>query len=84
MASKKPLDGVILIDCAKANAKQGLAVAAKQCGFGDDTERFMQVLKQACEDMGIELNQIEDLITEQQRVKQQGGFEVAPETPADL
>ena len=84
MASEKPLEGVILIDCAKSNAKQGLAVATKQCGFGEDTERFITTLKQACQNMGVEFNQLEDLVTEQQQVKRQGGIEVAPDTPAEL
>ncbi|MGB3693220.1 MAG: hypothetical protein WBG70_19385 [Spirulinaceae cyanobacterium] len=84
MAADKPLKGTDLVDCAKANAKQGLEVAAKLCGYGEDLKTFQQELKKACQDMGVDIQQISDLITDQQTVKRTGGIEIAPETPSDL
>ncbi|MFP4120609.1 hypothetical protein [Coleofasciculus sp.] len=84
MAASNPLKGTDLVDCAKANAKQGPATAAKLCGYGDDISTFTAELKKACEGMGIEIDQVSDLMTEQQaRIK--GDAEViAPETPTNL
>ena len=65
MGTKKLLTGVILIDCAKANAKQGLQVAAEQCGYGDDLEGFLAALQSAGDDMGIEIHELKDLEVEQ-------------------
>lgn len=42
MASETPLTGVFLVDCARANAERGLAIATKQCGYGNDTESFKE------------------------------------------
>jgi hypothetical protein len=59
-----PLSGVVLVDCAKANAKQGAAIAARQCGYGDDIQAFRTSLKQACLEMGIEIDTLSDLLTD--------------------
>lgn len=84
MAASNPLKGTDLVDCAKANAKQGTETAAKLCGYGDDISTFTAELKQACERMGIEINQVSDLMTEQQaRIKADTDV-VAPETPTNL
>lgn len=79
-----PLKGTELVACAKPNANQGLAVAAQQCGYGNDTETFMAELEKACQSMGVDLNDFEDLITEQQRVKKLGGVEIAPDSQGEL
>ncbi|MBF2001973.1 MAG: hypothetical protein IGS38_14775 [Synechococcales cyanobacterium M58_A2018_015] len=84
MASSQPLNGIELIDCAKANASQGLEVAARLCGYGDDIPTFQQELQQACQEIGVEITELSDLITEQQTVLRTGGIEIAPETPSDL
>ncbi|NJL42103.1 MAG: hypothetical protein HC827_09635 [Cyanobacteria bacterium RM1_2_2] len=84
MASSKHLHGIELVDCAKANAKQGLAVATHLCGYGEDTAAFQQELKQACQQMGVEISDLTDLITEQQTMVQTGGVEISPETPSEL
>lgn len=84
MPASQPLKGIELVDCAKSNAEQGVAIAAYQCGFGTDTDQFLIALKSACKNMGIEVNALEDLITGQQRVQTLGGVEVAPDTPAEL
>lgn len=84
MASNAPLQGIELVDCAKSCANQGLQVATTQCGYGDDTERFSIKLKEACESLGIHINSLDDLITEQQQVQRMGGLEIAPDTTSEL
>lgn len=79
-----PLKGTDLVACAKPNASQGLAIAAERCGYGQDTDAFMSELHQACEEMGVDLNDFQDLITEQQRVKRMGGLEIAPDSQGSL
>lgn len=84
MASSTPLKGIELIDCAKANAKQGPGVAADLCGYGQDLATFQHELQSACQQIGVEVTELSDLITEQQVVRQSGGIEVAPDTPSEL
>jgi len=84
MASPTPLQGIELIDCAKANAKQGIVVAAEQSGYGQDISTFQQELKKACQGIGVEIDELSDLITDQQTVRRDGGIEVAPDTPSEL
>ncbi len=84
MASPTPLQGIELIDCAKANAKQGIKTAAELSGYGQDTQTFQQELKQACQSIGVEIDELSDLITDQQTVRRDGGIEVAPDTPSEL
>ncbi len=84
MSSSSPLTGLDLVDCAKANAASGSAIAAKQCGYGSDIATFRDALKSACSDMGVDVESVSDLITDQQSIKTEGGIEVAPDTPADL
>lgn len=85
MASPQPLKGIELIDCAKANAKQGIETAAHLCGYGEDLNTFHQELQQACQNIGVEVTELSDLITDQQAILQQGGgIEVAPDTPSEL
>ncbi|MEB3210355.1 MAG: hypothetical protein VKL39_03345 [Leptolyngbyaceae bacterium] len=64
MTSSSPLSGVILVDCAKANAKSGVAIAARQCGYETNIEAFQTELKKACADMGIEIDTLSDLISD--------------------
>jgi hypothetical protein len=80
MASSTPLQGLELVDCARANAKQGIQTAAQQCGYGEDINTFSRELKIACDGMGITLHEINDLITEQDALIQTEGEVVAPET----
>lgn len=84
MAATTPLKGLELVDCAKANAPQGLETATYQCGYGSDLTTFKQALKQACEGIGVEIHELSDLITDQQVVMQNAGIEVAPDTPSEL
>ncbi|MBD0267605.1 hypothetical protein [Pseudanabaena sp. FACHB-2040] len=84
MASSQPLTGIELVDCAKSNAEHGLAIASHQCGFGTDTNRFLDALRTACSGLGIKVQSLEDLITEQQRVISSGGIEIAPDSKSEL
>jgi len=85
MASPTPLQGTDLVDCARANAKQGIETAAYQCGYGDDLNTFAQELKQACEQMNLQVKELTELITDQDMLLQLGtGEVVAPDTPSEL
>lgn len=85
MASPTPLKGTELVDCARANAKQGIETAAYQCGYGDDLNTFAQELRQACEDMNLQVKELTDLITDQDMILNIGTGEiVAPDTPSEL
>ncbi len=84
MASPTPLKGLELVDCAKANAKQGIETAAELCGYGQDLRTFSQELKQACDGMGVKINELSDLITDQDNLIQTEGEIVAPESESVL
>jgi hypothetical protein len=84
MASSQPLKGLELIDCAKANAQQGITTAAELCGYGSDLNTFELELKEACQNIGVEVKELNDLITDQQMIKQGMGIEIAPDTPSEL
>ncbi|MEM9805080.1 MAG: hypothetical protein AAF959_07345 [Cyanobacteria bacterium P01_D01_bin.56] len=84
MTSQKALNGIELISCAKASASAGVEAAAKNCGYGADIETFRAALQQACADMGVEVDGIADLVTDQQQVALDGGLEIAPDTASDL
>ena len=78
------LQGIELIDCAKANAKQGVAVAAKQCGYDRNVGLFVENLHKACQQIGVNIEELEDLITDQQIAKKEKVMDVAPDTLSDL
>ncbi|WP_009633548.1 hypothetical protein [Synechocystis sp. PCC 7509] len=85
MASSTPLQGTELVDCARANAKQGIAIAALQCGYGDDLNTFSAHLKAACEQMNLQVKELSELITDQDIILQIGtGEVVAPDTASEL
>lgn len=84
MAAPTPLKDTELIDCARANAKQGIETAAQQCGYGDDLNTFKQELRQACDRINIQFSELSDLITDPPLAIQMDGIEVAPDTPAEL
>lgn len=84
MASSKPLLGIELIDCAKANAKQGIEIAAKLCGYGEDISAFERELKQAGQNTGISIDSLSDLITEPQVIKKGRGVSIAPDSESNL
>ena len=85
MAATTPLKGLELVDCARANAKQGTETAAHLCGYGADLNTFKQALQHACESMGVEFHELTDLITDQQRLLTLGEGEiVAPDSASKL
>jgi len=83
MTSSTPLKGVVLVDCAKANAKYGIDTAAEQCGYGKDVVAFETALKTACSSMGISLKEFADLSSDSEP-QRSSGIEVAPDTTSDL
>ncbi|WP_017318828.1 hypothetical protein [Mastigocladopsis repens] len=85
MASPTPLKGTELVDCARANAKQGIETAAYYCGYGDDLNTFAQELRKACEEMNLQVKELTDLITDQDMILNLGTGEiVAPDTASNL
>lgn len=84
MANQPPLTGVVLVNCAKANAKSGPAIAARQCGYGDDTAGFEAALTSACAAMGVSIVSLDDLVTDQTVIQSTNGIEVAPDSSAQL
>jgi len=85
MASSAPLKGTDLVDCAKANAKQGIETAAFLCGYGTDLDTFRQELSNACEEMNLQVSELQELITAPDaRLNIGVGEVVAPDSPADL
>jgi hypothetical protein len=83
MASPTPLHGTELIDCAQASAKQGISVAARQCGYHDDIDTFQHQLTGALERMGIKNKDFEDLL-KTIVLEPKSGIEVAPDTATEL
>jgi len=89
MASPTPLKGLELIDCAKANAKQGIETATELCGYGSDHGMFQRELRQACQDIGVEVRELSDLITDVDRPMaaiqlEPPGMEVSPDLSGNL
>jgi hypothetical protein len=82
MASASPLTGAVLVDCAKANVRAGLAIAAERCGYSSDVEAFQTALTAACTEMGISIESLTDMEPSQNPIID--GIAVAPETPSDL
>lgn len=79
------LQGIELIDCAKANAKQGVKVAAALSGYENNEDLFIGNLQSACQEIGVNVSELEDLITDQQLAKENRRvIEVSPDTVADL
>jgi len=83
MSASRPLTGTDLVDCARANAKQGIEVAAKLCGYGEDLKGFQQALLHACEEMGIHIQELSDLIATPTRQPQRG-VNIAPDSASEL
>lgn len=84
MASPTPLKGLELVDCARANAKQGIETAAELCGYGNNLNTFSNELKQACDQMGVTITELTDLITDQDSLIKTEGEIVAPESESVL
>ncbi|MBE9047545.1 hypothetical protein IQ255_24605 [Pleurocapsales cyanobacterium LEGE 10410] len=79
------LQGIELIDCAKANAKQGAEIAAERSGYGQNVGLFIENLHKACQQIGVNINELDDLITDQQIAKtERKVMDIGPETTSDL
>ncbi len=83
MTASQPLTGVELVNCARANARQGLAIAAKLCGYGTDGEAFERELAQACQAMGLARTTLGDLAATPTPFAAPGRA-IAPETDSQL
>jgi hypothetical protein len=83
MTAPAPLHGSELLDCAKANASQGIQTAANLCGYSDDIVSFERELHSAAQHMGIKLHGFQDL-TKTAEVQKPIGIEVAPDTSTEL
>ena len=77
--SSERLYGTDLIDCARANGKKGIEVAAERCGYSNDLETFEHELRKACNHIGVELQSFDDLVKTPQDRREQG-IEIAPES----
>jgi hypothetical protein len=84
MASPTPLHGSELIDCAIANANQGIKAAADRCGYSGDLVTFERELQAAARKMGIELHGFQDLTKKVQIPGSPKGEIVAPDSDSDL
>lgn len=84
MAASTPLQGLDLVDCARANAKQGVETAAHLCGYGKDLNTFRHELEKACQHMGVEFHELSDLIKDESPLMQMEGEIVAPDTASEL
>ncbi|ELS04138.1 hypothetical protein Xen7305DRAFT_00038660 [Xenococcus sp. PCC 7305] len=79
------LQGIELINCAKANARQGIITAAQQSGYGQNIDLFKEKLIKACEEIGVNIDELEDLITDQQIAKEKRKImDISPETATKL
>jgi hypothetical protein len=84
MASPTPLHGNELIDCATANAKQGIEAAANFCGYSGDIVTFERELQAAAHQMGIKLHGFQDLMKKAVVSTQPQGEIVAPDSATEL
>ncbi len=84
LTEPQPLTGAELIDCARANASRGIESAASLCGYGKDVSRFQEVLKQASNQMGLQIESLSDLLGESPSLTGRKGIEVAPDTSNSL
>lgn len=83
MTSQVPLYGTDLIDCAQANANQGIKLAAQQCGYRDDITAFERELTVATAHIGVKINGFQDLIKITE-TRQEHGIEIAPDSDTKL
>jgi hypothetical protein len=84
MSSNIPLQGMDLISCAQASAKQGVEEAAEQCGYGQNTTLFIETLERACEEIGVIIHDLTDLAKNQDAESEKKGVIVAPDSLTEL
>ncbi len=79
------LQGIELINCAKANARQGVAIAAENCGYEENIGLFIENLNKACQQIGVDIEELDDLITDQQVAKENRKvMEIAPDSNTQI
>lgn len=78
-----PLTGIDLLNCAQANAKEGLEAATQHCGYGEDSSSFMAALQEAAQNKGITLTDFSDLLKFDD-LRPSPGEAIAPESPGEL
>jgi hypothetical protein len=84
MASPTPLHGSELIDCANANAQEGIQAAANLCGYSGDIVTFERELQAAAHQMGIKLHGFQDLKKKVEDPTMPKGEIVAPDSATEL
>lgn len=84
MSSNVPLQGMDLISCAQASAKQGVEEASEQCGYGQNTKLFINTLEQACDEIGVSIHDLTDLAKNQDLESEVKGVIVAPDSFSEL
>ncbi|MGL5875637.1 MAG: hypothetical protein ACRC2R_25285 [Xenococcaceae cyanobacterium] len=76
MASSTQLKGIELISCAQASAEQGLATAARQCGYGNNIILFQKNLTQAGRQIGIKLDNMSNLTVSPTKIRKRGEVKI--------
>ena len=84
MASSKPLKGSELIDCARANSKESITVAAYRCGYGEDIAEFEEQLQQAGAAIEVEINRFTELTDTTAPKTEKSGVIIAPDSATEL
>jgi len=64
LSGEHPLTGEELINCAKANASQGIKTVAQLCGYASDVEGFRSAVQEQMDEMGIESESLQKLINQ--------------------
>lgn len=76
----QPLTGIDLIDCARANAQEGLKTVTQLCGYGTDLEGFHHALTEAGHHMGMDIESLDSLLVNADSINRTRKIEVAPDT----
>ena len=82
MTSSTRLQGTDLIECARANVKEGIEIAAQRCGYGNDFVSFEYELHQAGNAIGVTIYSFKDLLAMHQDFEK--GVVIAPKTSTQL
>ncbi len=80
LCGKIPLQGIDLIDCARANASSGLENTAILCGYSSDVSGFQEAVQQACSQLGLNIKSLNDLI----EPRSNRGIDFAPDNNSSL
>jgi hypothetical protein len=82
MTAPTPLLGTELIDCARANSKDGIEAASHRCGYGENLSDFERELSNACHAIGVKADSFAELIAIQPT--DSSGIEIAPESASQI